>query len=226
MKLPNHVAIIMDGNRRWAEQRRLPALAGHRAGVKSLHSTVEYLGNHGIKYLTVYGFSTENWGRAPDEVQGLFALFTEVLNKDTLELNERNVRLRHLGRLDEIPSEAQLAINSAVDLTSDNTGMTVNFAVNYGGRQEILDAVNRLMKDTPSQVDESLFSHYLYSDNMPDVDLLIRTGGDLRISNFLIWQAAYSEFYFTDVLWPDFTTEELERALEAYGQRQRRFGGD
>ena len=149
-----------------------------------------------------------------------------MLNKETLELNERNVRLRHLGRLDEIPAEAQLAIKSAVGLTSGNTGMTVNFAVNYGGRQEILDAVNRLMKDTPSQVDESLFSHYLYSDNTPDVDLLIRTGGDLRISNFLIWQAAYSEFYFTDVLWPDFTVEELEKALVGYSQRQRRFGGD
>ncbi|MBA7538001.1 Ditrans,polycis-undecaprenyl-diphosphate synthase ((2E,6E)-farnesyl-diphosphate specific) [subsurface metagenome] len=191
-----------------------------------MRSTVEYLGNHGLKYLTVYGFSTENWSRDPDEVQGLFSLFTEVLNKDTLELNEKNVRLRHVGRLNEIPSEAQKAINSAVDLTSDNTGMTLNFAVNYGGRQEILDAVNRLMKDTPSQVDESLFRRYLYSDNMPDVDLLIRTGGDLRVSNFLIWQAAYSEFYFTDVLWPDFTVEELERALEAYSQRQRRFGGD
>jgi len=226
MNLPQHVAIIMDGNRRWAESRRLPALTGHQAGVKSLRSTVEYLGNHGLKYLTVYGFSTENWGRDPDEVQGLFSLFTEVLNKDTLELNEKNVRLCHLGRLDEIPSEAQLAINNAVGLTSDNTGMTLNFAVNYGGRQEILDAVNRLMKDTPSQVDESLFNHYLYSDNIPDVDLLIRTGGDLRISNFLIWQAAYSEFYFTDVLWPDFTVEELEKALEAYGKRERRYGGD
>ena len=226
MNLPQHIAIIMDGNRRWAESRRLPPLAGHHAGVKSMRSTVEYLGNHGLKYLTVYGFSTENWSRDPDEVQGLFSLFTEVLNKDTLELNEKNVRLRHVGRLNEIPSEAQKAINSAVDLTSDNTGMTLNFAVNYGGRQEILDAVNRLMKDTPSQVDESLFRRYLYSDNMPDVDLLIRTGGDLRVSNFLIWQTAYSEFFFTDVLWPDFTVEELDKALEAYANRQRRFGGD
>ena len=225
-KLPNHVAIIMDGNRRWAEQRRLPPLAGHQAGVKSMRSTVEYLGNLGLKYLTVYGFSTENWGRDPDEVQGLFSLFAEVLNKETLELNEKNVRLRHLGRLDEIPSEAQMAIKSAVGLTSNNTGMTLNFAVNYGGRQEILDAVKRLMKDTPSQVDESLFSHYLYSDGMPDVDLLIRTGGDLRISNFLIWQAAYSEYFFSEVLWPDFGVEELEKALKAYSKRERRFGGD
>lgn len=227
MKLPNHVAIIMDGNRRWAELRRLPALAGHRAGVKSMRSTIEYLGNRGLKYLTVYGFSTENWSRDPDEVEGLFLIFAQVLNKESPELNQKNVRLRHLGRLDELPPDVQLAINSALDLTKDNTGLTLNFAVNYGGRQEILDAVNRLVKDDPPfQIDESLFSRYLYTDGMPDVDLLIRTGGDLRISNFLIWQASYSEYYFTPVLWPDFTVEELEKALTVYSQRQRRFGGD
>ena len=225
---PIHIAIVMDGNRRWSQQRRLPALAGHRAGVKSMRSTVEYLGNYGLKYLTVYGFSTENWDREPDEIQGLFRLFTEVLNKETPELNEKKVRLRHLGRLYELPTDVQMAINSAVELTKDNRGMTLNFAVNYGGRQEILDAVRRLMDEgtLPQEINESLFRHHLYTEGIPDVDLLIRTGGELRLSNFLIWQTAYSEYYFTDVLWPDFDTKELEKALSAYSLRQRRFGGD
>jgi len=227
MKTPNHIAIIMDGNRRWAEQRRLPALAGHRAGVKSLRSVVEYLGNYGLKYLTVYGFSTENWSRDLDEVEGLFSLFTEVLNKETPELNEKGVRLLHLGHTGELPQDARWAMISAVDLTKNNTGMTLNFAVNYGGRQEILDAVKGIInEDIPSQeINESLFRHHLYED-IPDVDLLIRTGGEIRLSNFLIWQTAYSEYYFTDVLWPDFDTKELEKALDSYAYRQRRFGGD
>ncbi|GAH65748.1 unnamed protein product [marine sediment metagenome] len=192
-----------------------------------MRSTVEYLGNYGLKYLTVYGFSTENWDRDPDEVEGLFSLFTEVLNKETPELNEKGVRLRHLGRLYELPPEVQLAINSAVELTKDNRGMTLNYAVNYGGRQEILDAVRRIIdKGIPAQeINESLFSHYLYTEGI-DVDLLIRTGGEIRLSNFLIWQTAYAEYYFTDVLWPDFDTKELAKALSAYSQRKRRFGGD
>lgn len=227
MKMPNHIAIVMDGNRRWSEQRRLPALTGHRAGVKSIRSTVEYLGKVGVKYLTIYGFSTENWSRAPEEVEGLFQIFAQVLNKESPELNEKNVRLRHLGRLDELPPDVQVAINNAVSLTSDNRGLTLNFAVNYGGRQEIVDAVSRIVAEgIPSQqIDESLFSRYLYTD-MPDVDLLIRTGGELRLSNFLPWQSTYCEFFFTDVLWPDFTVEELEKALSVYSERQRRFGGD
>jgi len=196
--------------------------------VKSLRSTVEYLGNYGLKYLTVYGFSTENWGRDLDEVQGLFRLFTEVLNKETPELNEKGVRLRHLGHMGELPRDARQAMISAVDLTKNNTGMTLNFAVNYGGRQEILDAVKGIINEgIPSmQIDEPLFRHHLYTEDTPDVDLLIRTGGEIRLSNFLIWQTAYAEYYFTDVLWPDFTIEELERALNSYAYRQRRFGGD
>ena len=225
---PNHIAIIMDGNRRWAQRRGLPSLEGHRAGVGSMRSTVEYLGNQQLKYLTIYGFSTENWNRDPDEVNGLFRLFVEVLNKESPELNERNVRLRHLGRFHELPPDVQMTISSAVELTKDNTGMTLNFAVNYGGRLEILDAVRQLVdKGIPCQnIDEKLFRHYLYSDEIPDVDLIIRTGGELRLSNFLTWQTAYSELYFSPVLWPDFTVEELEKALVAYSQRQRRFGGD
>jgi len=225
MKVPNHIAIIMDGNRRWAEFRKLPALAGHRAGVKSIRSTVKYLGNVGVKYLTIYGFSTENWSRAPDEVEGLFQIFAQVLNKESPELHREGVRLRHLGRFHELPLAVQQAINNAIELTSDNTGMTLNFAINYGGRQEIMDAVSRIVAEgIPQQIDESLFSRYLYTGT--DIDLLIRTGGELRLSNFLLWQSAYSEFYFTDVLWPDFTVEELEKALSVYSERQRRFGGD
>ncbi len=228
MKLPNHIAIIMDGNRRWAQQRGLPSLEGHRAGLKILRSTAEYLGNHQVKYLTVYGFSTENWNRDPSELEGLFQLFTETLNKEAPELNKRGVKLRHLGRLDELPTDVQLAINRAVDLTKNNSDMTLNYAVNYGGRTEIVDAVHRLIDEgIPSQgIDERLFSRYLYTDGIPDIDLLIRTGGELRLSNFLIWQTAYSEYFFTPVLWPDFDTKELEKALLSYGERQRRFGGD
>lgn len=228
MKFPNHVAIIMDGNRRWAQVRGLPPLDGHRAGVESMHSTIEYLGNHHLKYLTIYGFSTENWGRDPDEIEGLFQLYAEVLNKESHELYRRGVRLRHVGHLDELPPYVQLATNRAVDLTKNNTGMMLSFAFNYGGSIEIIDAVRRLIDEgLPSHlVDENLFSRYLYTDGMPDVDLVIRTAGELRLSNFLIWQTRYSEFYFTQTLWPNFDTEELEKALEAYSQRRRRFGGD
>lgn len=228
MKIPNHIAIVMDGNRRWAELRNLPALAGHRAGVRSIRSTVKYLNKVGVKYLTIYGFSTENWSRAPDEVEGLFQIFAQVLNKESPELHKEGVRLCHLGRLGPVPAYAFKAISGALELTKDNTGMTLSFAVNYGGRGEILDAVRRIINHhiRPEQIDEELFSRYLYTDGIPDVDLLIRTGGELRLSNFLPWQSVYSEFYFTDVLWPDFTVEELEKALSVYSERQRRFGGD
>lgn len=225
MDNPQHVAIIMDGNRRWAQQRGLPSLEGHRAGLKSMHSTIQYLGDQDVKYLTIYGFSTENWKRAPDEVEGLFRLFAETLNKETPELNKRGVRLRHLGHLDQLPTDTKLAINRAVELTKNNTGMTICFAVNYGGRAEIVDVVNQLLDESGTHVDEETFSRYL-TGGIPDIDLLIRTGSEVRLSNFMLWQVAYSEFYFTDTLWPDFGMEELDKALNAYATRQRRFGGD
>ncbi len=225
---PNHIAIIMDGNRRWAQQHGIPSLEGHREGVERMHSTVEYLDDHQLKYLTVYGFSTENWNRVPGEVEGLFRLFVEVLNEETSELNKRGIRLHHLGRLGELPPDVQLAINRVVELTKNNTGMKLNLGVNYGGRTEILDAVRRLIDEgiSSQQIDEKLFSRHLYTEGMPDIDFLIRTGGEVRLSNFLIWQTAYSEYYFTPTLWPDFDNKELEKALGFYSQRQRRFGGD
>jgi len=226
-RIPNHVAIIMDGNGRWAEQRGLSRLEGHRAGAKNIRPTIKCLDQHHIKYVTLYGFSTENWNRPEDEVTGLLHLLEASIDKQTRELQKRGIKLRHLGRLEEFPQYLQLAINRAVELTKNNTRMTLNLALNYGGRLEILDAVRRLITEgIPSQnIDEELFNSYLYTAGLPDVDLLIRTGGEFRISNFLMWQAAYSELYFTPVLWPDFDKKELEKALLTYSQRRRRFGG-
>ena len=225
--LPNHIAIIMDGNGRWAEQRGLPRFEGHRAGVENLRSIMEYLGKRQLKYLTVYGFSTENWNRSEDEVKGLLRLLEETIDKEAIELHKRGIRLRHLGQLEGLPPGSQQAINRAVELTKNNTEMTLSFAFNYGGRTEILDAVRRLIAEgiPPQKIDEKLFNSYLYTAGLPDVDLLIRTSGELRSSNFLIWQSVYSEYYFTDVLWPDFDKKEVEKALLCYSQRQRRFGG-
>jgi len=225
--LPNHVAIIMDGNGRWAKQRDLPRLEGHRAGVENMHSVIEYFIKLQLNYLTLYGFSTENWSRPEEEVAGLFLLLEEIIDKETLKLHKRGVRLRHLGQLDRLPENLQLAINRAIELTKNNTGMNLNFALNYGGRAEILDAVRRIIAEgIPSKnIDEKLFTSYLYTVGLPEVDMVIRTGGELRLSNFLLWQAAYSEYYFTKVLWPDFDSKEIDKALLSYSQRQRRFGG-
>jgi undecaprenyl diphosphate synthase len=223
-----HVAIIMDGNGRWAERHGLPRFRGHIAGVDSARSTIRYLNNrHHLKYLTLYGFSTENWNRSQNEVDRIFRIFEEVIGGMSQELHKEGVRLRHLGRLEELPQSLQQEMNKAIKLTENNTGMTLGFAFNYGGRNEILDAVRRILAEgiPPQNIDEELFSRFLYTTDMPDVDLLIRTGGELRISNFLIWQSAYSEYYFTDVLWPDFDEKEIDKALLAYRQRQRRFGG-
>ncbi len=225
--LPDHVAIVPDGNGRWAEGRGLPRLSGHRAGAENMHRMVEYLNEYPVKYVTLYGFSTENWGRPEDEVRGLFQLLLEFIDKHVPEFHKKGIRLRHLGRLGDLPPDLRQAISGAIELTGNNTGMTLSLAFNYGGRTEMIDAVRRLIADgvPPQKVDEKLFSNYLYTAGLPNVDLLIRTGGELRVSNFLLWQTAYSEYYFTDVLWPDFDKKELEKALIAYSQRQRRFGG-
>jgi undecaprenyl diphosphate synthase len=224
---PNHIAIIMDGNGRWAEQRGLPRFEGHLAGVKSVRSTVRCLRQYPIKYVTLYGFSTENWERPQDEVINLFRLLEEVADREALEFHKLGVRIRHLGRLEDLPQGLRQAVNRAIELTKNNTGMTLSLAFNYGGRTEILDAVRSIIADgvPPQSINEELFNSYLYTAGLPDVDLIIRTGGELRISNFLIWQATYSEYYFTDVLWPDFDEKEIKKALLSYSRRQRRFGG-
>ena len=225
--LPNHIGIIMDGNRRWAKRHGLDALEGHFAALKNLHSLLEYVNEQQIKCVTIFLFSTENWSRSEDEIKGLFWLFEEALDKEAPYLHQQGVQLRHLGRLDELPNSLQAAIKKAVELTKNNTERTINLAINYGARAEILDATRRIIADgiPPQDIDEKLFSSYLYTAGLPDVDLLIRTSGELRISNFLMWQSAYSEFYFTEVLWPDFNKKEFEKALITYSQRQRRFGG-
>ncbi len=216
-----------DGNGRWAEQRGLPRFEGHRAGAESLSRVIEYLNDYRIKYVSVYTFSTENWNRPEVEVKGLFRLSEEKITSDLPQFQKMRIRLRHLGRLQELPPSLQGAINRGVELTKNNTGMTLSLAFNYGGRAEILDAVRRIIADgiPPEKLDEKLFSSYLYIADLPEVDLLIRTADELRLSNFLIWQTAYSEFYFTKVLWPDFNKKEIDKALLAYSQRQRRFGG-
>lgn len=227
MDLLEHIAIVPDGNRRWAKEHELPALQGHRRGAEAMHNVVDYLVGR-VQYLTVWGFSTDNWRRSGSEVNNLFHLLAAWIEKDTPWLNSRHVRLRHIGHLEELPQDLQMAINKAIELTSDNTGLTLNLAFNYTSRAEIVDAVHNWLvdKDAPSYLDEEVFSRYLYTDGMPDVDMVIRTAGEFRLSNFLLWQTAYSEFYFTPTLWPDFDTEELDRALLAYSERQRRFGGD
>jgi len=225
--LPRHVAIIMDGNGRWAKQRGLPRLAGHRAGTENIRRVIEGFAEQGVKYLTLYAFSTENWTRPRAEVRGLLRILEEVIGRETRNLHEKGVRLRHLGRLDGLSVKLKRAVHDAVEMTKDNTRITVNIAFNYGGRVEILDAIRRMLQDgvKAEQVDDALFSKYLYTADLPDPDLIIRTAGEMRLSNFLIWQAAYSEYYSTPVFWPDFDKAEIEKALLAYGQRERRFGG-
>jgi len=224
---PNHIAIIMDGNGRWARRHRLPRLEGHRAGIEAARRTVEYLAKKGLKFLTLFAFSTENWSRPKREVRGLLHLLEEALERELHNLEAHDVRLRHLGKLDGIPRRLQEKIRRALELTAGNQGMTLCLAFNYGGRAEILEATRKLISEgvRPEEVSEDLFSRYLYTAGLPDVDLVIRTSGELRLSNFLIWQTAYSEFYFTPTLWPDFDEEEIEKALASFSQRERRFGG-
>ena len=220
------MAIVPDGNGRWAEKRGLSRLAGHQAGVKKMRSLIEYLNSLQIKFVTLYGFSTENWGRPAEEVKGLFRILMEKIDQDVPKLHRKGIRVRHIGRLGELPEWLQSSIRNAEELTKNNTGLTLSLAFNYGGHVEIIDAIRRIVAEgiPPENIDEKLFNNYLYTVGIPDVDLLIRTGDEWRLSNFLLWQTAYSEYYFTDVLWPDFTKEDMDKALIAYSQRERRFG--
>jgi undecaprenyl diphosphate synthase len=225
-RVPTHVAIIMDGNGRWAAQRGLSRQAGHRAGTENIRRVIEAFGDRGVKYLTLFAFSTENWGRPKKEVDALLRLLGRVINREINTLHEKGVRLRHIGRLDPLSPRLQKKVQEAIELTKNNQRMTVNVAFNYGGRAEILDAVRHIVADgLPSErIDEEVFRSYLYTAGLPDPDLIIRTAGELRLSNFLLWQSAYAEYYFTPLYWPDFDAAEVDQALEAYGHRQRRFG--
>ena len=223
-RLPAHVAIIMDGNRRWAKKRGLPSLAGHKAGVDSVHAAVRFASRAGIKALSLYAFSTENWRRPKLEVSALMFLLKRTITSYADELDKEGVRLILSGRIEELPGPAREALRAAEERLKDNAGMFLNIVLNYGGRQEILDAVNRALASGLKSVDEGSFSKLLYSPSLPDPDLLIRTSGEMRISNFLLWQTAYSEFYVTDTFWPDFREEEFTKALLEYQERERRRG--
>ncbi len=232
--LPTHVAIVPDGNRRWAEMHGLLPVQGHQAGADRMHSVVEAVIQHGIKYLTVWGFSTDNWKRSETEVRDIFSLLEAWIYKDTPWLHSQGVKLSHIGRFQELPRSLRETISQAVNLTHANTRMTLNLAFNYSGRTDILDAVRRLVTKAldgsisikPGEIDEAVFSRELYTNGSPDVDLVIRTAEEFRLSNFMLLQTAYSEYYFTPVFWPDFDVIELERALDTYQHRRRRFGGD
>ena len=225
-RLPRHVAIIMDGNGRWALSRRLPRLAGHKAGTENLRRVIRASVEFGIKYLTIYAFSTENWGRPPEEVKGLMYILEDVIDKELAELNKEGVQLRHIGRLERLAPSLQEKVLHAVELTKNNDRLILNVAFNYGGRDEIVNAIQNIMKDgiAPEEVTDELVSRYLYTAGVPDPDLIIRTSGELRVSNFLIWQAAYSEWYVTPTYWPDFNKEEYRRAIETFAGRDRRYG--
>ncbi len=225
-KIPTHVAIIMDGNGRWARARGLPRLAGHRAGVENLRRVIEASIEFGIQYLTIYAFSTENWDRPQNEVRGLINILENVIDRELKELHENGVQLRHIGDLDPLRPELQEKVLHAIDLTRDNRKLVLNVAWNYGGRAEIVHAIQRMLADglSEGEIDEELVSRYLFTAESPDPDLVIRTSGELRVSNFLIWQSAYAEWYITPTYWPDFGREELLQALCDYSQRDRRFG--
>lgn len=225
--IPRHVAVIMDGNGRWAQERGLSRNAGHRAGTENIRRIIQSFGEHGIEVLTLYAFSTENWSRPRREVSALMRLIPRVIKREIKELHRRGVRLVHIGSLDPLPPDVRSQVEEAMELTKDNTRMTVALAFNYGGRAEIIEAMRRIAADgvPPEEIDEELFSSYLYTASIGDPDLVIRTAGEMRLSNFLLWQSAYAEFYATTTYWPDFDEQEIERALEAYAQRQRRFGG-
>jgi undecaprenyl diphosphate synthase len=224
--VPQHIGIIMDGNGRWAQEHGLPRLEGHRAGTENIRRVLQACGEAGIKVVTIYAFSTENWHRPTEEVRGLIGILERVLEREVENFHREGVKLRHIGDLEGLPDGLRKSVLDAIELTKNNERMTLNVAFNYGGRAEIVRGVRRIVEDgvRPEDISEELFNHYLYTEGLPDPDLIIRTGGEMRLSNFLIWQSAYAEYYSTATYWPDFDKEELTKALGAYARRERRFG--
>ncbi len=224
--IPTHIAIIMDGNGRWAIARGLPRLAGHRAGTENLRRVIEACIEFGIRYLTIYAFSTENWGRPSEEVEGLMKIFEDVIDHELQELHDQGVQLRHLGRLERLEPGFRKKVVKALEYTRHNTRLILNIAFNYGGRDEIVNAIQCIIRDgiAADAVTTELVNQYLFTAGVPDPDLIIRTSGELRGSNFLIWQGAYSEWYFPPVYWPDFDKEQLQLALKEFKHRERRYG--
>ena len=225
-RIPRHVAIIMDGNGRWARQRGLPRVVGHEHGTDNIRRITFAAGELGIEYLTLWAFSTENWRRPADEVDGIMRILGEAIERETAELHRQGARLRHIGSLDGLSPETRASVLDAIALTRNNTRLTLTLAFNYGGRQELMDAIKRMLADglDPEQVSEETVGRYLYTCDMPDPDLIVRTSGEYRLSNFLLWQSIYSELLFSPVLWPDFGPDDLRDAVEEYGRRERRFG--
>ena len=226
-RLPKHVAVIMDGNGRWAKKRHLPRIEGHRAGSKSVQEVVETSARIGIKYLTLYAFSKENWKRPKREISTLWRLLEDYLKREDKVLVNNNLRLKVIGQIEQIPAEVQSELRRVEDLTKNNTRMTVVLALNYGGRAELVDAVKKIMVNRnikPESLNEEMFSSYLYTSGIPDPDLLIRTSGELRISNFLLWEIAYSEIWITPTFWPDFRKKHVLQAVIEFQKRERRFG--
>lgn len=226
-EVPQHVAIIMDGNGRWAQARGLPRVAGHSAGTENLRTIIRASAKLGIKYLTFYAFSTENWSRPRTEIAGLMRILSDVIDREIDELNAEGARLMHIGHLDGLSETLQKKVRHALDLTKNNKRITIVLAFNYGGRDEIIHAVKHMLEDgvDPKDVNEALVNQYMFTHDIPDPDLIIRTSGEFRTSNFLTWQSVYSEWYFSEVYWPDFSEEELRKAIIEYGNRERRYGG-
>jgi undecaprenyl diphosphate synthase len=228
-RLPRHIAIIMDGNGRWAKKRRLPRIAGHRAGIRAVRQSVEACARLGVPYLTLYAFSVENWKRPHTEITLLMSLLREYLKKEIAELNRQNIRLSVIGRIHELPKPVQRDLQTALEKTKQNAGLRLTLALNYGARTELVDAARELValarEDGDVTVDEATLAGHLYTHDLPDPDLLIRTSGEMRLSNFLLWQAAYSELWMTETLWPDFTQADLFQAIIDYQKRERRYGG-
>ena len=225
--VPAHIAIVMDGNGRWAKQRGLPRLAGHRAGTENLRRVIEACVEFGVRILTIYAFSTENWRRPVEEVEGLMMIFEDAIGRELENLHRNGVQLRHLGTLDKLKPAFAQKVRKAIELTRNNNRLMLNIAFNYGGRAEIVEAVRGLVAEgtAPEAITEELISNHLYTAGQPDPDLIIRTSGEMRVSNFLIWQGYYAEYYLAPVYWPDFDKEQLRLALEHYAKRHRRFGG-